>query len=268
MLQPTYVCSLTSRTANASASSANSAMPCSLSSTVLGSPVVAGAPWSPRSTDAVTVQRLGLNSVASWAASSALTVPSACHLMPQLSRSGTSCSGHHHQPRPLSIHPFISSDCSLPTSIGNLAGRLVAGLSADVVKSLLESDSSGGSCQTMRMLLDTVTALKTSAGVVDGGDVARKFVSNCPQFDSGVEELASSFAQLEAAKMITRQSIGRWRSMPRLNQSTEHEAAAAAAFVTVPSGSPTPSVVRSLGQLQHCPGRQLTDQASNFYRYV
>jgi len=266
VLQPTYVCSFTSPAATASA---NNVIPCTPSSMIQRSPMASGL-WSPRSTDVVTLvtQRLGLNT---GTGGSGLTVPSS-RMIPPVNRART-CSDHHqhhrHQLRPR-VHPSTASaDCSLSTSVRDVAGRLVAGLPADVVKSLLESDSTG-SCQTVKMLLDTVTAMKTNVDVLDS-DVLWKLV-NCPQFGSMVEELASS-SRSEAATMTTRQTIGRWRSLPGLHQPTEHEPAAAAAadaaFASRQSAVPScQTVVRSLGQLGQSPAHQLTDQASSLYWYA
>lgn len=258
---PTYVCSFASPDA---ASASTSVMPCIPSSTMIGSPVP-NVVWSPRSTDVVTVvtQRTGLNSSTSQSGNE-LTVLGG-HGIPSVSRSRT-CSGHYSgQPKP-SFQPVSTSassggsqqptDCSLPTSVEDLASRLVSSLPTDVVKSLLDSDSS---LQTVEMLLDTLNVMKTSDGNVLDTDVVQK-LSNCPQLVSMVEELASSKFE---AKMT------RWRSLPGLLQQTENKAAAFTGGQDyLESAVDEPScqgVVRSLGQLGQAPAYRLEDKASNLY---
>ena len=266
MLQPslpTYICSFASP---AAATASTNVMPCIPSSTMLGS-ALPNVLWSPTSSDIVTLvtQRAGVNCSVSQSAHE-LTVPSS-RIIPPVNRSAT-CSDRYGDKRRAAVQSATTSGMSelstshQPTasSVEDLAGRLVASLPSDVVKSLLESESSR---QTVEMLVDSLSVMNTDNVRFLDADAVQK-LSNNPQLASVVEKLVSS--RLEPK--MTRQMIGRWKSLPGLLQQTENKTTALSGAQSVVDASSCQDVVRSLGQLGHVPAHQLENQPSNLYWYV
>lgn len=248
------------------------------SSTMLGS-TVPSVLWSPGSTNTTTMvtQVAGVNSSVSHgihkmtAASSDVTSP--------MSRARTFSDCSHSHPRH-TVQPVLTSASSGSSllsgsqqqtdrfsfaSVEDLASQLVASLPADIVKSLVESDSSQ---QTAEMLLETLNVIHGgSVGRLDAGVVQKLY--NSPQLANVVKELFCS-SRFEAE--MTEQDIGSWKSLAGLLQQTDNKTVAFSgpqdfshSELHVPGCE---AVMRSLGQLGHAPAHQLEDQASNLHWYV
>ena len=257
---PTYVCSFATATTDA--------VPCIPSLTMVRSPVPRVL-WSPSS--AVVTRGAGTNSSSSRSASE-LAVPSS-HVAPSVSRTRTFSDDCDSQPQStvqlyddgrLSASQQRTDSVS-STSTEDLVSRLVATLPADIVKSLLVSNSSQ---QTIEMLTETLNMIQ-SAGVVPLDTDAMRKLSNSAQLDSMVRELLCK-SRFEAA--MTEPALGRWKSLPGLLQQTEYKTAALSNPRDCVKGkldvSGCKGVRRSLGQLGHAPADQLQDQASDQHWYV
>jgi len=272
---PTYVHSFASP---CTATATTDVLHCVPSSTMLGS-TVPSVMWSPRSTNITTMvtEVAGVNTGVSHginemtAASSVVTSP--------MSRSRTFSDCSHSHPRH-SAQPLLTSASSGAsilsgaqqqtdrislTSVEDLASQLVASLPADIVKSLVESNSSQ---QSAEMLLETLNVIHGgNVGLLNAGGVQKLY--NSPQLAKVVKELFCS-SRFEAE--MTEQDIDRWKSLAGLLQQTENKTAAFSgpqdfshSELHVPGCE---AVMRSLGQLGQAPAHQLEDQASNLHWYV
>lgn len=266
---PTYVCSFASPRA---ATATTDVVPCIPSSTMIGSPVP-NVLWSPRSTNVVTVvtQGAGINFSASQSVSESTLQSS--HIMPPVNRSRTFSDNSYDQRQP-GVQPLLKSascgtskvsrsqqqiDCISPISL-----ELVTCLPADIVKSLLESDSSR---QSVEMLVETLSAVQSGSLDLLDTDAVQQ-LANSPQLASIVKELRSSRFEAE----MTEQDVGSWKSLTGLLQQTANKTRA----FSSPGDSAQSELdvsgcqcsMRSLGQLGQAPAHQLEGQAFNRYWYV
>lgn len=268
---PTYVCP-----SAAAATAASDVVACTPSSTVLGSPVPTVL-WSPRSTNVVTMltQAHGLLNSSGSQSGSELTVASnhATTLMNRSTMFSDRCHDHRHptvQPHwkpPASVSSGSQQrvDCVSQTPLEDVASQLVANLPVDIVKLLLERDSSQ---QTVEMPAETLHALKSHNVDLFNIDAVQKLSSN-PQFTDIVKELFHC-SVFEADMM--KQAVGRWKSFSGLLQQTENNDAAFSSPQEYSQleldGAGCQGVMRSLGQLGQAPPHQLEAETSNLYWYV
>lgn len=247
MLQPslpTYVSSFASPRA---ATATTSIVPSIPSSAVLGSPVPANVLWSPRST------------------SVGLVASSQDGAVSQLYSRGSQTSSEMYGGQSRStLRPVLTSSPSVisspsgsrvsPTSLKDLMS-LVTSLPADVVKSLLETDSNEQSVNMLTESLSTVHHGNIDCAGVDG----IQKLCNSAQL-AGMDKQVFASPVSESRRTI--ESISRWRSQPELLQQNDPMQNGSGTFSGRHDYSPSDvdvaaasceNVVRSLGQLGHTP---------------